>query len=110
MKKVEKKVVIKNDTVVPSKKKIKVYTLGQGDFSKVTEGNKVLVENNPHSKVIGEAILTLIKQGKTKATREEIMVVAEDGGLYDKASKSSPSYIFSWWLGRNLKPLGFILG
>jgi hypothetical protein len=63
---------------------------------------------NPHAYIISEAIKSLIKEGIEKTTKDNIMERAVDLGLYSaKPSKSSPSYIFSWWFS-SLKNYGFI--
>ena len=96
-----------------SVKSQKVYTLLKGNFPEVsTKANAF----NPHTLILGEAILRLIAEGKEKATKEEIVEKAEnlkdekgnDIGLHAiKPSKSNGNYIFSWWLS-SLRTNNFI--
>jgi len=88
-----------------SVKSQKVYTLLKGSFPEVsTKGNPF----NPHTLVIAQAILSLIEEGKEKATKEEIVEKAEILGLHTiKPSKSNGNYIFSWWLS-SLRANNFI--
>jgi hypothetical protein len=61
-----------------------------------------------HAIVITEAISDLVNEGKTSATREEIMQKACDLGLYDrKPSKQGTTPIFSWWR-KPLSSLGWL--
>jgi hypothetical protein len=61
-----------------------------------------------HAIVITEAISDLVNEGKTSATREEIMAKACDLGLYDrKPSKQGVVPIFSWWR-KPLSSLGWL--
>jgi hypothetical protein len=84
----------------------KEYLLMKGTFPKETSKANPF---NTHTSIIASAILHLMEgEGKEKATKEEIMERALVLGLYEaKPSKSSPSYIFSWWFP-SLKANGFI--
>jgi hypothetical protein len=99
--------LIKEALSYTSSKIKKVYNLLKGNFPNPSEISKAN-PFNPHAFIIGKAILTLIEEGKEKATKEDIMGKAVSLGLYEiKPSKSDPSYIFSWWL-TSLKANGFI--
>jgi len=85
----------------------KVYSLLIGNIPSPKEVSK----SNPfnaHTLVIATAITEMVNEGIKEATKEAIMEKAVSLGLYTiKESKSSPSYIFSWWLV-SLKANGFI--
>lgn len=109
MKKIEKteKVETKEKDFTTSKREVKSYNLSLGSLPGKNEEGKVEVPFNYHSLILGKAINSLVEEGKKVATREEITDKAKELGLYKKESKSSPSYIFSWWL-KSLKALGYI--
>ena len=89
-------------------KKEKGYTLGKGRLPNIIKG-KLEVPFNIHTSKIIEAIDSLVKEGKIKVSRKELIERIERVGLYkEKASKSSPSYILNWW-SKSLKYLGYIL-
>ena len=102
-----KKEIINEKDLTTSKREPKVYTLGKGRLP-FKENGKVEIPFNYHTLIITKAIDSLRKEGKEKAKREEIMEKAKELDLYKKESKSSPSYIFSWWL-KSLKYLGYIV-
>jgi hypothetical protein len=61
-----------------------------------------------HAIVITEAITDLVNEGKTSATREEIMAKACELGLFDrKPSRQGVVPIFSWWQ-KPLSGLGWL--
>ena len=83
----------------------KEYTLSLGT---IPNSNSKALPFNPHTLVIAKAIENLVENGIEKASKDTIMEKAVSLGLYEvKASKSNPSYIFSWWLS-SLKATGFI--
>lgn len=86
-------------------KEAKIYSLSMGSFP---EGNSKATPFGIHASILASAILSMIDEGKVKATRKEICEKAVELGLYKaKASKSSPDYIFSWWL-KALKANNFL--
>jgi hypothetical protein len=61
-----------------------------------------------HALIIVEAIKDLLNEGKTSASRNEIMEKAVELGLYErKPSRQGTVPIFSWWR-KPLKELGWI--
>jgi DNA integrity scanning protein DisA with diadenylate cyclase activity len=61
-----------------------------------------------HALIIIEAIKDLLNEGKTSASRNEIMEKAVELGLYErKPSRQGTVPIFSWWR-KPLRELGWI--
>lgn len=61
-----------------------------------------------HGIIITEAITALVNEGKTSASRDEIMEKAVELGLFErKPSRQGVVPIFSWWR-KPLRELGWI--
>jgi hypothetical protein len=95
--------VEKSQESVKPARESKRYGLGIG---KLPEANqKPLGE---HGVIITEAITALVNEGKTSATRDEIMERAVELGLFTKKpSRQGVIPIFAWWR-KSLKELGWL--
>jgi hypothetical protein len=103
----KEKVETKEKDFSTKKREAKIYNLAIGSLPNKDKSGKVEIPFNYHALILGKAINSLVEEGKKVATREEITAKAKELDLYKKESKSSPSYIFSWWL-KSLKALGYI--
>lgn len=88
---------------VRSARASKIYSLSTGILPEAAK--KPL---GVHAIVITEAIAVLIAEGRTSASRDEIMAKANELGLYTKKpSVQGVESIFSWWR-KSLTGLGWI--
>ena len=75
----------------------KTYILKVGHKPVEKDGKKEVIWGD-HADVICDAVTALVNEGKTTATREEIMKKAVELGLYEKKkSTQGVNAIFSWW-------------